>query len=90
MISPIKKIAGAGQKLPDNWEQALVDMRGEVRAKQQPVRRADGTVRIDGVKDDYFCNTDHVPVWYESAENYSWGKKNSGRQHIRTSRKEKD
>jgi len=85
-----RKIAGAGQKLPDNWEQALVDMRGKVRAKQQPVRRADGTVRIDGVKDAYFCNTDHVPVWYESVGNYSWGKKNSGRRHVRTGGKEKD
>ena len=61
-----------------------------MRAKQQPVRRANGTVRIDGVKDAYFCNTDHVPVWYESVGNYSWGKKNSGRRHVRTGGKEKD
>jgi len=65
-------------------------MRGKVRAKQQPVRRAGGTVRIDSVKDDFFCNTDHVPVWYESVGNFSWDKKDSSRQHVRTGRKEKD
>ena len=85
-----RKIAGAGQKLPNNWEQALIDKRGKVRAKQQPVRRVDGSVRIDGVKDDHFCNTDYVPVWYESVGNYSWGKKSSGRRHVRTGGKEKD
>ena len=43
-----------------------------------------------GVKCTHFCNTDHVPVWYKSVGNYSWGKKVSGRQHIRTGGKEKD
>ena len=85
-----RKICGAGQKLPANWEQALLDMHGKVRAKQQPQMRADGTVRIAGVTDAHFCNTDHVPVWYESVGNYSWGKKSGGRRHVRTGGKEKD
>ena len=85
-----RKICGAGQKLPANWEQALIDMHGKVRAKQQPEMRADGSVRIAGVKDAHFCNTDHVPVWYESVGNYSWGKKCGGRRHVRTGGKEKD
>jgi len=49
-------------------------MHGKVRTKQQPDMRADGTVHIAGVKNAHFCNTDHVPVWYESVGNYSWGK----------------
>ena len=85
-----RKISSAGQKLPNNWERELVNMRGEVRAKQNPVKRADGILRIAGVKDDYFCNTDHVPIWYESVGNYSWGEKSSGRRHVRTGGKEKD
>ena len=30
------KISGAGQKLPTNWEKALMDMRGKLRARQKP------------------------------------------------------
>ena len=68
----------------------MVNMRGKVRAKQQPEMRPDGSVKINGVRDAHFCNTDHVPVWYESVGNFSWGKRNSGRRHIRTGGKEKD
>ena len=57
-----RKISGAGQKLPNKWEQALVHIRGKVQAKQQPEMRTDGTTRINGVRDAKFCNTDHVPV----------------------------
>ena len=67
----VRKISGAGQKLPLNWEQKLLDLHGKVRAIQKPELRADGSVRIAGVKDTHFCNTDHVPVWYESVGNYS-------------------
>ena len=85
-----RKICGAGQKLPVNWEQKLIDMHGKVRAKQQPQIRSDGTLCIAGVQDAHFCNTDHVPVWFESVGNYSWGKKHSGRRHVRTGGKEKN
>ena len=78
-----RKISGAGQNLPNKWEQALVDMRGNVRARQQPEMRTDGTTRINGVRYSNFCNTDHVPVWYEYVGNYSWGKKSSRRRHVR-------
>ena len=80
----------ADQKLPTNWEKALVDMRGEVRARQKPEKKLDGSTCIAGVRDAYFCNTDHVPVWYEPVGNYSWGKKSGGRRHVRTDGKEKD
>ena len=83
-------MSGAGQKLPNNWERELANTRGQVRAKQNPLKRADGTLRIAGVKDDYFCTTDHVPIWYESVGNYSWGENSSGRRHVRTGGKEKD
>jgi len=85
-----RKICGAGQKLPDNWETKLTDMHGRVHAQQNPEMRTDGTVRIRGVKDAHFCNTNHVPVWFESVGNYSWGKKNGGRRHVRTGDKEKN
>lgn len=85
-----RKICGAGQKLPDNWETKLTNMHARVRAQQDPEMRTDGTVRIRGVKDAHFCNTDHVPVWFESVGNYSWGKKTGGRRHVRTGGKEKN
>lgn len=85
-----RKISGAGQKLPGNWEETLKNMHGRVRAVQNPIRRADGTKRLAGVKDEHFCNTDHVPVWYESVANYSWGPKSGGRRHVRTGGKEKN
>ena len=66
-----RKVSGAGQKLPNKWEHVLVDMRGKVRAKQQPEMRTDGTTRTNGVRYANFCNTDHVPVWYESVGNYT-------------------
>ena len=58
-------------------------MRDRVRRRQKLEARGDGTVRIAGVKDAHFFNIDHVPVWYESVRNYSWGKKDSGRQNVR-------
>ena len=86
----IRKIAGAGQKLPNNWEKELINMKGKVRAKQNPVMKPDGTIRIAGVRDANFCNTDHVPIWYETVGNYTWGKKNSGRRSVKTGGKEKN
>jgi len=58
-----RKILGAGQKLPGNWEEALKNMHGRMRAVQNPIRRADGTKRLAGVNNEHFCNTGHVPVW---------------------------
>ena len=45
---------------------------------QLPLKRPDGSMRIDGVKDAYFCNTYHGPLWYELVGNYSWDKKSGG------------
>ena len=59
-------------------------------AVQKPDLQAGGYICIVGVKGTHFCNTGHVPVWYESVGNYSWGNQGSGRQHIRTDGKEKD
>ena len=61
-----------------------------MRARQKPEKKLDGSTRIAGVRDAHFCNTDHVPVWYESVGTYSWGKKSGGIRHIRTGGKEKD
>jgi len=68
----------------------LLDIHGKVREKQQPEMQADSSVHIAGVKDAPFCNTDNVPVWYESVGSYRWGKKSGGRRHVRTGGKEKD
>ena len=45
---------------------------------------------LKGVHDANYFNTDHVPIWYESVGNYSWGKKDSGRRTVKTGGKEKD
>ena len=85
-----RNISAAGQKLPNNWENALVGVRGKVRARQKPETKLDGSTRIAGVRDAQFCNTYHVPLWYESVFNYTWGNKSGGVWHIRTGGKEKD
>ena len=43
-----------------------------------------------GVHDAYYFNTHHVPVWYESVGNYTWGKKDNGRRTVKTAGKEKN
>lgn len=86
----VRKIASVGQKLPKDWEEKMVDMRGRIRHRQCPVVQPDGRVLITGVTDEYFFNTDHVPVWYESVGNYTWGRKDSGRRTAKTGGKEKD
>ena len=85
-----RKIASVGQKLPNNWQEVMVDFRGRLRHRQDPQTRADGSTRVAGVEDAYYINTDHVPVWIESVGNYSWGKKDSGRRTVKTGGKEKD
>ena len=67
-----------------------MDVRGKVRARQKPETKLDGSMRIARVRDAYFCNTDHVPVWYETVGNYTWRKKSGGRRHIRTGGNKKD
>lgn len=86
----IRKIASVGQKLPKNWEEQMVDMRGRVRHRQGASQQPDGRVLITGVTDEYYFNTDHVPVWVESVGNYTWGRKSSGRRSVKTGGKEKD
>ena len=86
----VRKVASVGQKLPKDWEAQMVAMKGRIKARQKPEKRADGSIRVAGVKDKHFCNTDHTPLWYESVGNTSWGKKNSGRRTVKTGGKEKD
>ena len=86
----IRKIASVGQKLPKDWEAKMVQMRGRVRHRQQPLAQPDDRVLITGVTDAYYFNTDHVPVWVESVGNYTWGRKSSGRRSVKTGGKEKD
>jgi hypothetical protein len=85
-----RKISSVGQKLPKNWPDKMVDMRGRVKHRQLPTEQPDGSIVLKGVHDANYFNTDHVPVWYESVGNYSWGKKDSGRRTVKTGGKEKD
>ena len=60
-----------------------------MRHRQLSTTRPDGSVESTGVEDAYYFNTDHVPVWYELVGNYSWGRRDSERQYVRTGGKEK-
>ena len=84
------KISGAGQKLLGDWEEALKNMHGRMRAVQSLIMRADGTKGLSGVKDEHFYNTDHVPIWYVSVANYRWGPTFGGRRHVQTGGEEKN
>ena len=44
--------------------------------------------KIAAASDDMW-NFDHVPTWYETIGNYSWGPKDNGRRNIKTGGKEK-
>ena len=46
--------------------------------------RPDGSNKVEGVKDKYWFNTDHVPIWYESVVNCTWVLKDSGCQIFNT------
>ena len=50
----------------------------------------DGSNKVEGVKDKYWFNTDHVPLWYKSVGSYTWILKYSGFQNVKTGGKEKD
>ncbi len=86
----VRKIAGAGQKIPDGWEGMMRRITTNVRDLQKVETRPDGSRIIAGVQDRHFVNTDHVPMPIEGVGNFSWGKKNSGRRHVKTAGKEKD
>jgi hypothetical protein len=86
----VRKIASVGQKLPADWKEKMVDMRGRVKHRQLPTQQTDGSIVLKGVSDAYYFNTDHVPVWYKSVGNYTWGLKNSGRCSVKTGGKEKE
>eukprot|EP00957_Ditylum_brightwellii_P102779 7832711-Ditylum_brightwellii.AAC.1 len=72
------KIASVGQKLPADWKEKMLNMRGQVKHRQLPTQQTGGSIVLKGVSDAYYFNTDHVPVWYESVGNYTWGLRDSG------------
>lgn len=74
----IRKISSVGQKLPRDWETKLQQIIDRVKRDQSLVT------------DDFYVNTDQVPVWIESVGNYTWGKACTGRRFVRTAGKEKD
>ena len=63
-----------GQKLSPNCKEKLNNMHERIRTAQRPRIRPDEIFYLLGVRDANFCNTDHVPVWYDSVGNYSWGR----------------
>ena len=67
-----------GQKLPRDWEIKLQQIFDRVKRDQSLVT------------DDFYVNTDQVPVWIESVGNYTWVKACTGRRFVRTAGKEKD
>jgi hypothetical protein len=88
-----RKISGAGQKLPDGWqaEHEKIKARVKLRCVQHEHEYEDGVTRtVQGVMDENYCNSDHVPTWIEPVGNYSWGDKDSERRSIGTAGKEKD
>ena len=64
----------------------LVD---RVARYQQPHEDVATGEMMAAIDDDVMWNFDHVPTWYETIGNYSWGPKDSGRRNIKTGGKEK-
>ena len=86
----ICKLASVGQKLPLDWKEKLKEWRSRAEAKQRVTTRPGVSKKVEGVKDKYWFNTDHVTIWYKSVGNYTWGLKGSGCQNVKTGGKEKD
>ena len=86
----ILKLASVGQKLTLDWKQKLKELRSIVASKQRVTARPDGSNKVEGVKDKYWFNTYHVPIWYKYVDNYTWGLRDSGRWNVKTGVKDKD
>ena len=77
-ILSILNLASVGKNLSLDWKHKLKELMSRVSAKQRVMTRPDGSKKVEGVKDKDWFNTDHVPIWYESVGNYTWGLKDSG------------
>ena len=69
-------------KLPLDRKQKSKELRSRVPAKQMVMTRTDGSKKVEGVKDKYWFNTDHVPIWYEYVGNYTCGLQDSGHRDV--------
>ena len=52
--------------------------------------RTDGSKKVEGVKDKYWFNTDHVPIWYKSVGKYTCGLQDSVHRNVINGGTEKD
>ena len=52
--------------------------------------RTDGSKKVEGVKDKYWFNTDHVPIWYKYVGNYTCGLQYRGHRNVINGGTEKD
>ena len=68
----------------------LKELSSRVAAKQRVTTCPDGSKKVEGVKDKYWFNIDHVPIWYEYFCNYTWCLKDSGHKKINTGGKDND
>ena len=68
----------------------MKELKSRVASKKRVTKRPDGSNKVEGVKDKYWFNTDHVPLWYKSVGSYTWILKYSGFQNVKTGGKEKD
>ena len=57
----IRKITSVEQKLPQDWKEKMVDMRGRVKHRQLPTEQPNDSIVLKGVHDADYFNTDHVP-----------------------------
>ena len=85
-----RRISGAGQKLPKDWQSRHKVLVQRLAAYQQPAQHPSTGEPLPAIEDEHMYNTDHVPTYYEPHGNYTWGKSGSGRRSVKTGGKEKD
>lgn len=85
--------SGASQKLPKLCKEKLQHINRRVNEKMYlHQRKKDGVPQGEhfNVKEEKWVNTDHLPVYREPVDDYTWGIRNSGRRQIGTGGKEKE
>ena len=81
------RIAGASRKLPQDWMEKKQRINNTVEETQLD-KWVDG-IKIPGIVDQRWVNSDHVPFTIECVGDFSWGERNTGGAQVGTGGYEK-
>ena len=71
------RISGASRKLPTDWKENSAHIITHVR-RDKTTHTDDNDIFVPPILDQYYCNTDHIPIYIGIYGNYKWGEINTG------------